>query len=155
MTPSAAALPAPARLRAHTERRPWQRRPDNIARAPTGVTAFVGRTLKGPLNRATPRIASFGEFQQTLRRPVAALDASPTPSSSSSRTAAAHAIVVRVANGARAPDPHAARGRRGALRLQRHQSRHARVPARLGRLRRHRRAGAEKRFNLVVQRVRA
>ena len=34
-----------------------------IARTPTAVAAFVGRTLKGPVNRALP-IASFGEFQQ-------------------------------------------------------------------------------------------
>ena len=25
--------------------------PDKIERAPTGITAFVGRTLKGPVNR--------------------------------------------------------------------------------------------------------
>ncbi|HEY6482762.1 MAG TPA: hypothetical protein VIY54_04475 [Steroidobacteraceae bacterium] len=33
-----------------------------IERVPTGVAAFVGRTLKGPVNRAMP-IASFSEFQ--------------------------------------------------------------------------------------------
>ena len=34
-----------------------------IERVPTGVAAFVGRTLKGPVNQALP-IRSFVEFQQ-------------------------------------------------------------------------------------------
>lgn len=34
-----------------------------IDRAPTGIAAFVGRTLKGPVNRPI-RVASFTEFQQ-------------------------------------------------------------------------------------------
>ena len=34
-----------------------------IARAPTAVTAFVGRTLKGPVHRAVA-LRSFGEFVQ-------------------------------------------------------------------------------------------
>ena len=34
-----------------------------IERLPTGVTAFVGRTLRGPVNEATA-ITSFAEFQQ-------------------------------------------------------------------------------------------
>jgi uncharacterized protein len=34
-----------------------------IDRVPTGVTAFVGRTLKGPVSQAVP-VRSFAEFQQ-------------------------------------------------------------------------------------------
>ena len=34
-----------------------------IERVPTGVAAFVGRTLKGPVNRPV-LVASFAEFQQ-------------------------------------------------------------------------------------------
>ena len=34
-----------------------------IERVPTGVAAFVGRTLKGPVNRPIP-VASFADFQQ-------------------------------------------------------------------------------------------
>ena len=65
------------------------------------VTAFVGRTLKGPLNRAVP-ISSFAEFQQifgglwqpsTLAYAVEQFFAS----------GANRALVVRVANGACAP----------------------------------------------------
>jgi len=65
------------------------------------VTAFVGRTLKGPLNRAVP-VGSFAEFQQifgglwqpsTLSYALEQFFAS----------GASRALVVRVANGARAP----------------------------------------------------
>jgi len=65
------------------------------------VTAFVGRTLKGPLNRAVP-VGSFAEFQQifgglwqpsTLSYAVEQFFAS----------GASRALVVRIANGARAP----------------------------------------------------
>ena len=36
-----------------------------IERLPTGVTAFVGRALKGPVNRAVA-IKSFAEFQSVF-----------------------------------------------------------------------------------------
>ena len=35
----------------------------SIAEAPTAVTAFVGRCLRGPVNRPV-RIAGFNEFQR-------------------------------------------------------------------------------------------
>jgi uncharacterized protein len=72
-----------------------------IARAPTGVTAFVGRTLKGPVNRATA-IASFGEFQQLfggLWQPSTVAYAIEQFFENGGR----HAFVVRVVNGARPP----------------------------------------------------
>ena len=65
------------------------------------VTAFVGRTLKGPLHRPVP-VASFAQFQQvfgglwqpsTLSYAVEQFFAS----------GGGRALVVRVANGARAP----------------------------------------------------
>src|SRR6202034_1421483 len=34
-----------------------------IERVPTGVTAFIGRTLRGPVNQPLT-VRSFGEFQQ-------------------------------------------------------------------------------------------
>src|ERR1700749_678491 len=34
-----------------------------IERVPTGIAAFVGRTLKGPVNHPVP-VGSFAEFQQ-------------------------------------------------------------------------------------------
>ena len=36
-----------------------------IERVPTGIAAFVGRALKGPVNQAVP-VASFAEFQQVF-----------------------------------------------------------------------------------------
>lgn len=72
-----------------------------IARAPTGVTAFVGRTLKGPVNRAIA-IASFGEFQRVfggLWQPSTVAYAVEQFFESGGR----QAIVVRVVNGARPP----------------------------------------------------
>ena len=72
-----------------------------IARAPTGVTAFVGRTLKGPVNRAIA-IASFGEFQQLfggLWQPSTVAYAIEQFFENGGR----HAFVVRVVNGARPP----------------------------------------------------
>jgi uncharacterized protein len=72
-----------------------------IARASTGITAFVGRTLKGPLNRSV-RIASFAEFQRVfggLWQPSTLSYAIEQYFESGGRTA----LVVRVANGARAP----------------------------------------------------
>jgi hypothetical protein len=72
-----------------------------IARAPTGVTAFVGRTLKGPVNRALA-IASFGEFQRLfggLWQPSTVAYAIEQFFENGGR----HAVVVRVVNGARPP----------------------------------------------------
>ncbi len=72
-----------------------------IARSPTGVTAFVGRALKGPLNRAV-RIASFAEFQQIfggLWQPSTLSYALEQYFENGGR----QAIVVRLANGARPP----------------------------------------------------
>ena len=74
---------------------------DAIARAPTAVTAFVGRTLKGPVNRATA-IASFGEFQQHfggLWQPSTVAYAVEQFFENGGR----EACVVRVVNGARPP----------------------------------------------------
>ena len=36
-----------------------------IERVPTGIAAFVGRTLKGPVNQPVP-VSSFPEFQQVF-----------------------------------------------------------------------------------------
>jgi uncharacterized protein len=72
-----------------------------MARSPTGITAFVGRTLKGPLDRPV-RIASFVEFQRTfggLWQPSTLSYAIEQYFESGGR----RAVVVRVANGARAP----------------------------------------------------
>jgi uncharacterized protein len=72
-----------------------------IARSPTGVTGFVGRTLKGPLNRPV-RIASFAEFRQTfggLWQPSTLSYAIEQYFDNGGR----QAIVVRISNGARPP----------------------------------------------------
>ncbi len=72
-----------------------------ITRSPTGVTAFVGRTLKGPLNWPI-RLASFAEFQQTfggLWQPSMLSYAVEQYFENGGR----QAIVVRLANGARPP----------------------------------------------------
>ena len=37
----------------------------SIARAPTGITAFVGRTLRGPLNRPVV-LHGFAEFERVF-----------------------------------------------------------------------------------------
>jgi hypothetical protein len=86
-----------------------------IARAPTGVAAFVGRTLKGPVNRAVA-IASFGEFQQLfggLWQPSTLAYAVEQFFENGGR----HAFVVRVVNGARPPTLTLPAGA-GALQLQ-------------------------------------
>ena len=75
--------------------------PAPIRRLPTAVTAFVGRTLKGPLNRPCP-IASFAEFQRQfggLWQPATLSYAVEQFFDNGGR----QALVVRVANGARAP----------------------------------------------------
>lgn len=72
-----------------------------IERSPTGVTAFVGRTLKGPVGRPV-RVASFAEFQQTfggLWQPSTLSYAIEQYFENGGR----QAIVSRVTNGARPP----------------------------------------------------
>ena len=72
-----------------------------IAHLPTAVTAFVGRALKGPLH--TPCVvANFGEFQRQfggLWQPATLGYAVEQYFDNGGR----QAIIVRVANGARAP----------------------------------------------------
>ncbi len=72
-----------------------------IGRAPTAVAAFVGRTLKGPVNRPVA-IASFSDFQHVfggLWQPAPVSYAVDHFFENGGR----HAYVVRVANGARPP----------------------------------------------------
>ena len=72
-----------------------------IERVTTGVTAFLGRTLKGPVNQPVP-VASFAEFQQIfggLWQPSALSYALEQYFENGGR----RALIVRVANGARPP----------------------------------------------------
>jgi uncharacterized protein len=72
-----------------------------IERVSTGITAFVGRTLKGPLNRPV-WVRSFSEFQQTfgsLWQPSTLSYAVNQYFENGGRVA----IIVRVTNGAKAP----------------------------------------------------
>jgi phage tail sheath protein FI len=72
-----------------------------IGRVPTGVAAFVGRTLKGPTNRPVP-IASFSDFQHVfggLWQPAPLSYAIDHFFENGGR----RAYVVRVINGARPP----------------------------------------------------
>jgi uncharacterized protein len=72
-----------------------------IARLPTGITAFIGRTLKGPVHRAVP-IASFAEFEQQfggLWQPSTLSYAVEQYFDNGGR----RALIVRVVNGARPP----------------------------------------------------
>jgi hypothetical protein len=72
-----------------------------IARAPTGVTAFIGRTLKGPVNQALA-ISSFADFQQIfggLWQPSTVSYAIEQFFENGGH----YALVVRVVNGARPP----------------------------------------------------
>jgi hypothetical protein len=72
-----------------------------IARLPTAVTAFVGRTLKGPVHRPVA-VASFAEFQQVF----GGLWQPSTISYAVEQFfdhGGGRAIVVRVDNGARPP----------------------------------------------------
>jgi len=74
---------------------------EGIARVATGVAAFVGRTLKGPLHQPV-RIASFAEFQTHfggLWQPSTLSYAIEQYFDNGGR----EALVVRIANGARAP----------------------------------------------------
>lgn len=72
-----------------------------IGRVPTGVAAFVGRTLKGPVNRAVP-ISSFSDFQHIFGGLW-----QPSPLSYAVdhffENGGRRAYVVRVVNGARPP----------------------------------------------------
>ncbi|HEX4648573.1 MAG TPA: hypothetical protein VH111_07090 [Steroidobacteraceae bacterium] len=68
---------------------------------PTSVAAFVGRTLKGPVNQAVP-VGSFGEFQQHfggLWQPSTVSYALEQFFENGGR----RALIVRVVNGARPP----------------------------------------------------
>jgi len=76
-------------------------RAEQIGRAPTGITAFVGRTLKGPVNRAV-QVASFADFQRVfggLWQPSPLAYAVDHFFENGGR----QALIVRVANGARPP----------------------------------------------------
>lgn len=71
----------------------------SIAEAPTAITAFVGRCLRGPVNRAV-QLASFAEFQRIfggLWQPSTLSYAVEQYFENGGRAA----IVVRVVNGAR------------------------------------------------------
>ena len=86
-----------------------------IERLPSAVTAFVGRALKGPVNSPTP-VASFAEFQQLfggLWQPALLGYALEQFFENGGR----QALIVRVANGARAPTLRLPAGK-GALLLQ-------------------------------------
>ena len=121
-----------------------------IAMLPSSACAFVGRTLRGPVNRPVS-VHSFAEYQQVfggLWQPSRC----PTPSSSSSRTAAAR-VVVRVVQRRRAGHHHAALRRRvaharGASPGSREVLRASVDYDNIG-------ANEDDRFNLVVQRVRS
>ena len=72
-----------------------------IARAPTAVTAFVGRTLRGPINRPVT-ISSFTDYQSIfggLWQPSMLSYAVEQFFENGGR----HALIVRIVNGARPP----------------------------------------------------
>ena len=72
-----------------------------IERVPTGITAFVGRTLKGPVSRPVT-VASFAEFQQVfggLWQPSTVSYAVEQFFENGGRKA----VIVRVVNSARTP----------------------------------------------------
>ena len=122
-----------------------------IARLPSAVTAFIGRTLKGPVQRPVP-VTSFAEFKQVF-------GGLWQPSSLSYAVeqffehGGGRAIVVRVANGARPPTVTLPAGA-GTLRLAgvnpgsreylRASVDYDGIPE-----------GDTERFNLVIQRVRS
>jgi uncharacterized protein len=122
-----------------------------IGRVSTGIAAFVGRTLKGPVNQPVP-VASFAEFQQIfggLWQPSTLSYALEQFFESGGR----RALIVRVVNGARPPTT-TLPGPAGALRLialnpgSREYLRASVDYDGIG-------AGEPDRFNLVVQRVRS
>ena len=93
---------------------PQRRDNDAIGRVPTAVAAFVGRTLKGPVDHALA-VHSFNEFQQYfggLWQPSTLAYAVEQFFENGGR----EARIVRVANGARPPTLTLPAGR-GALRL--------------------------------------
>jgi hypothetical protein len=122
-----------------------------IARLPSAVTAFIGRTLKGPVQRPVT-VASFAEFQQVF-------GGLWQPSSLSYAVeqffdhGGGRAIIVRVTNGARPPTVTLPAGA-GTLRLAgvnpgsreylRASVDYDGIPE-----------GDTERFNLVIQRVRS
>ncbi len=121
-----------------------------IVRVPTVVTAFIGRTLKGPVNQALP-VRSFGGFQRHfggLWQPSTLSYAVEQFFENGGR----EARIVRVANGARPPTLTLPAGE-GELRLialnpgSREYLRASVDYDGLG-------AAERDRFNLVVQRVR-
>jgi Bacteriophage tail sheath protein len=122
-----------------------------IARLPSAVAAFVGRTLKGPVQRPIA-VSSFAEFQQIF----GGLWQPATLSYAVEQFfdhGGGRAIIVRIANGARPPTITLAAGS-GTLRLVgvnpgsreflRASVDYDGVPA-----------GDTERFNLVIQRVRS
>lgn len=122
-----------------------------IARASAHLTAFVGRTLRGPVNRAI-LVQSFADFQQEFGGLW-----QPSPLSYAVEhffeQGGRQAVIVRVANGA-APVSLSLRCGRQTLQLE------ARAPGTREFLRAsidydHLDADDEQRFNLVVQRVRS
>ena len=122
-----------------------------IDRVPTGVAAFCGRALKGPLNRPVP-VSTFGEYTQHfggLWQPSTLSYAVEQFFENGGR----EAYIIRVANGAKAP----------SLTLPAGKSRLQLVALNPG-SREYLRAsvdydgigdGEPDRFNLVIQRVRA
>jgi uncharacterized protein len=122
-----------------------------IGRVSTGIAAFVGRTLKGPVNQPVP-VASFAEFQQIfggLWQPSTLSYALEQFFDNGGR----RALIVRVVNGARPPTI-TLPGPAGALRLialnpgSREYLRASVDYDGIG-------EGEPDRFNLVVQRVRS
>src|SRR5262245_30843608 len=122
-----------------------------IARASAQLTAFVGRTLRGPLNQPVA-VRSFADFQQHFGGLW-----QPSPLSYAVEhffeQGGRQAIIVRVANGA-APVTLSLRCAGDSLRLE------ARAPGTREFLRAsidydHLDPADKERFNLVVQRVRA
>jgi phage tail sheath protein FI len=121
-----------------------------IERVPTGVAAFVGRTLKGPVNSAVP-VKSFAEFQQHfggLWQPSTVSYAVEQFFENGGR----EARIVRVVNGARPPTitlP-AATGALRLMALNPGSREYLRASVDYDGLT----AAEHERFNLVVQRVR-
>jgi hypothetical protein len=122
-----------------------------IARASAQLTAFVGRTLRGPLNQPIV-VRSFADFQQQFGGLW-----QPSPLSYAVEhffeQGGRQAVIVRVANGA-LPATISLKCGRETLRIE------ARAPGTREFLRAsvdydHIEAGDESRFNLVVQRVRS
>lgn len=122
-----------------------------IARASAQLTAFIGRTLRGPLNHPV-LVRSYADFQQHFGGLW-----QPSPLSYAVEhffeQGGRQAVIVRVANGA-APVTLSLRCGREMLRLE------ARAPGTREFLRAsidydHIDAGDQQRFNLVVQRVRS